>query len=204
MTKRSIRKKWLIAAIVIASAGIVALLIRMLFFTSDDAEPRHGTPQYFPADYEENIFDNPVYRTFDRSVSFSVDGVEQSFDYEQDYASASPECRFFMDYFQALIKGDTDLVDVFYMPDCPEKPERFTMQMIHDIHVSFHSEDTVETDGRSLSVVNFLVQYRIYRNNGTFRKNVFNDSAVPQIYQLAIDQNGGYRIRRILEIEIKD
>ena len=204
MKSKSARIKLLMITLSLCAVLIIVYFVRTLFFVPAEDVPKSGEERYFPVDTSEDIFQNPIYRTLDRSVAFSSDGIEQSFDIDTDIDSAVPECRFFLEYFRTLIYGEYEKITDFYVKDFFETPPHFTAQMIHDIRVSHHSNQEMVLDGKTQTVFNFYVQYRIYRNNGTFRQGVFNDSAVPQIYQLILDENQNLRIVRILDIEIKN
>ena len=78
------------------------------------------------------------------------------------------------------------------------------MRMLYEPYVQFHSVSEDEVDGEKISLLNFQVHYKIFKNNGTFRSGVPSNTAIPQIYQLIKGEDGLYRIFRSLEIEVED
>ena len=76
--------------------------------------------------------------------------------------------------------------------------------MIYDPYVQYHSSSTDEVDGKEITLLNFQVSYRIFKNNKTYRSDVDSNVAVPQIYQLIKGEDGTYRIFRILNIEVEN
>ena len=85
-----------------------------------------------------------------------------------------------------------------------EEDPKFTMQMIYDPYVMYHSVSTDEIDGEEITLFNFQVRYCIFKNNKTYRSDVDSNVAVPQIYQLIKIEDGTYRIFRILKIEVEN
>ncbi len=185
---------------------IVATLITGIihFVNRNDGgeEPLENNIHYHLPDYDENIFDNTAYMSFQRDLRYSVSGVENYYSYESDYESAPRDCRFFLDYFNTVINGNYEDLSSFYVDGYFKEEPKFTMQMIYDPYVYYHSVTTDVIDGVETELINFRVEYRIFKNNGTFRKNVSSNVKVPQIYQLVEMSDGSYRIYRILEIKI--
>lgn len=160
--------------------------------------------EYYPANYDENIFLNRAYMEFQRDMIYGIGGVEQLYSIEKDLASADPECAFFLKYFDAVVRGKYDEYKDFFVDGYFEEDPKFTMQMIYDPFVRFHSTSTDEIDGKEVTLLNFEVGYRIFKNNKTFRSDTSSNVLVPQIYQLIKTEGGSYKIFRILNIEVKD
>ena len=91
----------------------------------------------------------------------------------------------------------------FYVDGYFKDPPKFTMQMIYEPYVLFHSASEEEVDGENSMVYNFEVRYKIFKNNGTFRTEVPSNSAIPQIYQL-IKVDGRFKIASILDVEYEN
>ena len=179
---------------------IAASIVILVFGNTPDTE---DSIFYYPAYESENIFENDAYMSFERSLRYSYAGVEQLYNYGNDYNSADTYCKFFLGYFKTLIEGDGEALCDFYVDDYFESVPRFTMQMIYEPYVVFHSEGSLEENGEKIDIANFEVRYKIFKNNGSFRKGVQSNKAVPQIYQLII-QNGAIKIKNVLEIEYED
>ena len=180
------------------------LLVIGIFFLLPKKETQPNSGEYYPVDYEENIFLNQAYMEFQRDMMYSYGGVSQLFNYEKDFETAEDECRFFLQYFHTVINGQYESYKDFFVENYFEEDPKFTMQMIYDPTVQFHSVSTDKVNDEEVSLYNFQVCYRIFKNNKTFREDVDSNVAVPQIYQLIKSENGEYRIFRILSIEVED
>ena len=192
---------WLSVIFAVLLCALVVLGIFFIHKKNTSVVP--GIIHYHLADYDEDIFLNKAYMSFQRDLTYGAAGVEQIFSYEKDYDSASSECKFFLDYFQTVINGDYEALPDYYVEDYFAQKPKFTMQMIYEPYVSYHSVSSEEIDGVEQNLYNFYVQYRIFQNNGTFRQGVSSNTAVPQIYQLVKTLDGSYRIYRILEVQIE-
>ena len=95
-------KTWIVIFICLITLLLFAIGIYCLI----PKERPQSKGEYYPANYEENIFLNQAYMDFQRDMIFSIGGVEQLFSYEKDYATAEPECQFFLKYFDTVINGD--------------------------------------------------------------------------------------------------
>ena len=191
-------KHWILFALVLLI--LAALIVGAVFLfgqkkSEDDPEIRFHLPNY-----EENIFENKAYMSFQRNLRYSVSGIEQLYSYENDYEDAGVECKFFLDYFQTIISGKYEELSKFYVENFFETKPKFTMQMIYEPYVLFHSTSEDEIDGEKVTLINFHVEYKIFKNNGTFRNDLPSNTAVPQIYQLVKLESGEYQIYRILDV----
>lgn len=165
-------------------------------------ENHNGGIDYYPADYEENIFENPRYMELIRDIYF---GEEEAYYLlsGDDYESAGEDAVFFRDYFDAIIKGDHETYNSFFMDGYFTSKVRpkgeFTMQKIYNIHVMKKGTEEVEMDGETYTANTYVVQYMIKQNNGTFRLGLPSDSYKPELYRI-VDVDGEYKIHSILDI----
>lgn len=192
------KKKLLLGLILITILAVIS--VSVFFIVTRDEDDTDDSIFYYPAYESENIFENDAYMSFERSLRYSYGGVEQLYRYDSDYNSADAYCKFFLDYFKALTEGNGEALFDLHVDGYFDSVPQFTMQMIYEPFVFFHSEGSVEENGEKLNVANFEVRYKIFKNNGSFRQGVHSNQAVPQIYQLII-QNGEIKIKNILNIE---
>lgn len=201
--KKDVKKLKIVFIIAISILVIFMIgLLLALFLLKDQPMPSGG--EYYPANYDENIFLNQAYMGFQRDLIYGANGVEQLFSYEKDLESADTECQFFLKYFHTVINGEYQSYKDFFVDGYFKEDPMFTMQMIYDPAVRYHSASIDEIDGKEVTLLNFEVSYRIFKNNKTFRSEVSSNSLVPQIYQLIKTEDGTYKIFRILDIEVKD
>lgn len=185
----------------------VVLIVGVLFWIKpwqsrhkDDSERDEGKILYYTADFDADIMQNKVYLSYDRGLLFGTPYQQLKYDFEADYDKASKEAKFFLDYFDCLIRGDETEIVSFFTEGYFEKNPHFTQQMIHDMSVILHSVERETVDGTETDVYSYTVTYEIFHNNGTWRKGVGSDDARPQIYQLICAESGQYRIFRILDV----
>jgi|GEM_PF-535666 len=157
--------------------------------------------EYYPADYNENIFENVAYMSMERDLLYKNGKVSNRYNYELHYDEAKPECQFFLKYFDTVIKGDYKAYKDFFVEGYFEKDPKFTMQMIYEPEVTYHSTSKDTIEGKEVELYNFTVIYSIFKNNKTFRNDVDSHVAVPQIYQLLKKQDGSYLIYKIYNVE---
>ncbi len=191
--------------IVIAATVLVLILsvLAVLFLLSKEEGEIHSDDiYYYPANYEEDIFQNKAYQDFEKGILYCEANVTKLYQVE-NYESAPLPCQFFLDYFQTVISGKYQEISKFYVDGFFEQEPKFTMQMIYEPYVHLHSVSKETIDDEEVEIYNFTVRYKIFKNNGSFRQNVPSNTAVPQIYQLVL-KDGVYQIFRILEIEYEN
>ena len=63
-------------------------------------------------------------------------------------------------------------------------PEKFTMQGLYEIHIEFMGFETNEA-GEPVSEL-YYVDYRIYENNGTYRRDILPDEPRTRIFEVTL------------------
>jgi hypothetical protein len=188
------RKRAITVLIIILAAAAIAGLI--LFFI-DRAEKNEKSGSIYSEDVyekdpnrfavydpdEPSIFEDEKYLSLDRSLHVRRFGEEFTVT-DKNSVMADGAALFFIDYFDALSRGDTArynemFSDSFY--ETHEREEEFSEQRVYDIHVTLLGE----SDG--LERVSYKVEYKIQRNNGTFRRDIYSDSTRPLIFDLVRD-----------------
>ncbi len=196
--KQSNRKKLKIAVLTVGIALVVLILLAvflpMLLSALQKSNEESGAlpdSAFYEPDYEKNIFEDEAYQKLDSSVLYMDFGTGETLT-EQNYRTVGVASAFFYTYFQAIINGDAQtyrslLTDTYIKEKNP--PERFTMQMLYDISVNqIQRSAQTEYQGKEVTAYYFSVSYRIFRNDGTFRKDVGSNQSVTQYYELyAID-----------------
>ena len=142
---------------------------------------------FYPEDDEKNSLQNAEYLGLDHRVFYSDPTTGATYSLEEaDLPTAEPFARFFYYYFETVMQGDATGYAVHfsdaYLTE-NELPGDFTVQMIYDIHVRPYLVDG--TDERSA----YLVDYKIYRNNGTFRDDMGSNASRTLLFYL-VEENG--------------
>ncbi len=88
--KKDKKKNKLLIILAIAIFAVALFAVGIWFLLPKDEEIK-SNGEYYPANYEENIFLNQAYMEFRRDLIYSIGGVDQLFSYEKDFESAEVE-----------------------------------------------------------------------------------------------------------------
>lgn len=180
----------LIACIVLAVTAVLATVLWAvgLMLKSGTKKP-DSLPDdvFYEADYSKDIFLDEAYMSLDRSIMYMEYDSGMTLT-EENYTTAGVASEFFYEYFDAIIKGDADryhgMLTENYIDDF-EPPAEFTMQMLYDIEVNrVQTSWSEEYNGKTVTVYNFAVKYKIFENNGTFRNDIASNQSATQYYEL--------------------
>lgn len=143
---------------------------------------------FFPADYDENIFEDGAYMALDRSIQYNAYGETMTLvsDDENEFGKSG---AFFYRYFQYIINGDADGYRSCFTDDGRKHiviPEKFTMQKLYDINISLFKAEERETKNGVVKSEIYEVSYRIFENNGTFRGDISSMETKTLVYELYI------------------
>ena len=157
---------------------------------------------FYPADFEENIFENPDYlKLLDDGkifIDFKEGGLTLGIAPEDAYKYGE-DLKLMTDMLFAVINGNNDLyngyfTDRYYESHSPK--DEFTMQMLYNIKIERLSSGKTEAeDGSEYTKSVFTVEYRIFHNNGTFRRDIGAGSK--KQYITVTNQGGEWRIDSI-------
>ena len=197
------RKRKIIKGILIFSAIVVVLsflfslidpdkLVESMFADKQQDAQEEREIDFYPRDDEEDIFQNEGYAQYDRRLFIHDASMGATYSIEEaDLATSEDDIVFFYNYFDIVIRGDDDgyrtLFSKAYLAD-NELPEDFTMQMLYDI--------TVTPLGDRLEDLSYKVEYKIYRNNGSFRNDLESDASIPLCFVL-VSEDGVLKIDSI-------
>lgn len=194
---------WVSIALIVLFLVLGVTCIVVFFPENTDPAENSDFIYYYPAKYDEDIFQNDAYMAFERALLYSASGVTKKYRLNEDRDLASVECQFFMRYFDTVIHGNFEDYKDFFVDGYFKSDPKFTMQMIYEPYVMLHSVTEEEFNGETETVYNFEVRYRIFKNNGTFRRGVESNQAVPQVYRL-IKTDDSYKIIQILDVEYEN
>ncbi len=139
---------------------------------------------FYPADYNEDIFEDEEYMALNRYISYTK-GSDTYTITDDDYSKYDVTVGFFAEYFNSVINGEYENYDEYftdeYFENCSNKT-RFTPQKLYDINIKFKSTKAV--DGATSYI--YYVTYKIFKNNGTFRNDIESDSSRLLAYELYI------------------
>lgn len=178
-----------IIIIIIAVIGIMLLLFVMTLIAekilsglSKEDEQTYSY-NFYPADYEENIFTDSEYieKTKEGFIYYcdSYTNITTGI-YRENYDEYSDDLKFLIDYIYFMIYGDAEgynncYSDKYY--DSHSPIGNFTMQKIYDVYITKQSEaDVISDDGTTYTQYNYVIEYKILKNNGTLRNDIGSGS----------------------------
>ena len=153
---------------------------------------------FYESDYELDPTEDEEYMGLDRQLWYKNGNLAVGGELEESaWVDYNDAVAFFARYFRTAIAGDAETYNTFftdrYYRDA--KPyERFAPQMIYDIHVEQLSE-TVNSDGSTVWMFN--VEYKIHRNDGTFRNDIPSDGSKKLLFTLIGGASGEVKIDAI-------
>ena len=187
------------ALIVVCALALVAIIV---LFLTREKPPEKATPYtadvYDPYSFAPNdpdapsIFDDPDYLSLDRSLHVN-NGIEEYTLTDASSDLADGETAFFVRYFDALSHGASELYDSMFTNAYYEKylaQTDFSEQRVYDIHL------TRLSDSGSGQSAYFLVEYKIARNNGSFRRDIASDASRPVVFEI-VSSGGEYKINDV-------
>ena len=188
--KRKLKKISKIALISIGGLLLAAVLAYVALYWVIPLLNNSGYEdwQFFEPDYDKNIFEDEVYMNMRRGIKYKRGGSEIVLS-EENVDEQHVTARFFYDYINCIIAGDYESYPDFYTERCKNDrnfncPEKFTMQALYDIRVALEFEPEVN-DGVVTEI--YTVEYRIYQNNGTYRRDILPDETRRRVFEVVID-----------------
>ena len=183
-SNKSPKKKLLI--IIISIIAIMAVLI-VASLIIDLVERKKGGEyeidyNFYPADYEENIFEDEKYisLTKDGFISYCDSSTNITLGIDKEIAkNYGEEVDFLVDMIYDIINGDHEsynekFSDSYYKNNSPKNS--FTMQKVYDVKITSISDEEVAEEAGNYTKSVYCVEYKIYHNNGTFRRDIGDGS----------------------------
>lgn len=219
---KNLKKKRLLVIIGAFAVLLLLVLLNSIDFesspTEEAPEPPYTPDTYYAyyfvdPDYESNIFENPDYKKLDHSIAYTYNN--QTVDLKNnlknnDHESYDvPFAAFFVEYFTALAKGnangnfDSFYSDVYFRTH--KSFGNFAPQKVYDIDVARVGDpQTITSEEKEEDVIyigctltSFEVRYRIFQNDGTFRRDILDEDIIVQYIDLLGDKSGNYTINSV-------
>ena len=158
--------------------------------------------QFANIDWDEDIFQNERWLERDRQIYFGDTYIFRAIDSESS-KKLGDHAVFFYDYFSSIINGDAALYSTFFADSYPRLslPNKFTKQKLFDIYALKYDGLVTDKNEEELQTINFIVEYKILENNGTFRDDLPSSVARKQLYRLITDEMGNIKIHSIVEMK---
>lgn len=202
----SSKKKLLIAIIcIVAFIALLIAAVEIIEYVNNKkaSEPIVVDFDFYPADYNENIFENERYLELIKGEYIRVCNADTGVTVGVDLNKLdkhSAEVLFMIEYVQDIINGDHKSYNLRFSEEyykSHEPLESFTMQKVYDVLITQKGSETVTDKKTGENYTKFLLvlEYKIYENNGTFRKDIGNGSR--KQYFTITDKNGSLLIDSI-------
>ena len=162
--------------------GVIALLVitslLIDFIQSKKSTEDEIDYNFYSADYEENIYEDEKYlelisgefiRYCDSTTNLTL-GIDR-----ETAAGQGSAVEFLVDMIYDIIEGDATgynkkFSKKYYENNSPK--DAFTMQKVYDVIITFISTEKGDDYTKYL----YCVEYKIYHNNGTFRRDIGDGS----------------------------
>ena len=192
--KQKIKK---ILVIALASFVVLGILLGILAVITEFLKPDYEDVSYNPMmfyepDYSKNIYEDQAYMRLNRAVKYDRYGFMNQLTGDSLTETEYPSAEFFYDYITCIINGDYEAYPSYFTQECLDSegfecPEQFTMQGLYDILIKLHSVSTREVGGKEITFEVFEVSYRIFENNGTFRRDILPDETRTLVFEIYVD-----------------
>ena len=206
----------IIAATMVVFAVVALCLIPMLDKALNGAEKEEVTTRppntvlYYDPDYDYDIMQDEEYLGLDRYIYYKDARTNETIillDHEiKDYGAGMVTLKTMID---AIIAGDHETYnslfsDNYFAVEGREPEDPFTMQQVYDILITrVNVADVVDEEVGKYTQYEYTVEYKIHKNNGTFRTDLGHDDSRKQYFILSdstgeevlIDQILGYNYK---------
>lgn len=186
---KKIRKKRLITGIIII--GVILALLGIAYFVLSiiaSGEIDYGYEFYEP-DWQCDIMQDEEYLEQGWHITYTNDMGESVAILDDDYAKFGIGVEFLSYYFAAIQSGDYEVYNGLFGDEYFEKNdpvEPFTSQRIYDINIRFLNEEKIDDES---FFVNYEIEYKIMRNDGTFRRDIGSNMARTQFLTLKFTED---------------
>lgn len=213
-TKRLKRRILVVTACLLVFSVIALLLIQVLDSietqqrgVEKETMARPNTVIYFDPDYDYDIMKDQEYLGLDRYIYYKDARTNETIMLDEKTISGyGPAVITLKAMIDSIIAGDHEAYNALFSSNYFANPdnapeEEFTMQQVYDI--LFTRVNVTECSSEEFgqyTQYEFTVEYKIHKNNGTFRTDLGHDDSRKQYFVLSdsatdevlIDQILGY------------
>ena len=198
------------AVIFISVIGCVVVVVSMvyliLYLISRNNIPKTaGDVFLYEPDYNAQIMTEEDYLIKDRRISYSDGfGTWPIYDENGVYHTSDEVQLFLIEYINDLIKGDAAGLKAKYSDELVKKlklPDKMTQQRIYETKLTELSKKEITENGNTYFEYEFKIDYKIMRNDGTFRVDLASDSVKGQYFTI-MQTDGEIIITKVVEYAI--
>ncbi len=185
--RADVRKKLIIVISALLAAtvilGVASFAIDKYNYNKNNEELPPINYDFYPADFEEDIYEDEEYTDIISNgfIYYTDEAMGVTFDIERDKAvSYGKDIQFMVEYVYTIINGEADKYNAYFSDTYYKyhnKREPYTMQKLYDVNITKFAE-VQESDRKNGNYTRyeFSLTYKIYENNGTFRKDIGGDT----------------------------
>lgn len=153
---------------------------------------------FYPIDYEYDIMKDQEYLGLDRNVYYYASSDQYGSVLVLDEENCGKQARgvtLLYGMVESIIEGDVEsynacFSDYYYEHKGIEPDPGFTMTQLYDIKITNMGHKRVSDDLGEYTQYEFVLQYSIHKNNGTFRSDIGSDKNAAN-YIVITDRNNG-------------
>ena len=201
---RTQRMKKRMIVISLSALALVAVLFGVLVVAEyakmkEAAEP----PVYeytFSPTYDRPFTENAFYMALDRKIYYCNDVGGNGLTQELTEGASDRAQAFLYLYMQVLQGGNAEVYNALFNANyfANHQPQAaFSPQMIYDTQIRYHSTTAAE-NGDMIQA--YLLDYKIYENDGTLRRDIGSDMSRTQYIALRVPQSGAVTIEELYVI----
>ena len=176
----------------------------------DEEETKRKQPTiiFVTPDYDYDIMKDEEYLNLNRYVMYADNdtGLNIMLD-EKNIGNYGPAVAVLNEMLRCIIMGDNEgynelFSTAYYADNEPEPP--FTMQQLYDIQLTKMEVNQMQPDkGKAYTQYVFTVEYKIHKNNGTFRTDIGLDESRRQYFVLSDSTGKEVLIDQIRNVQYK-
>ena len=154
------------------------------------------TISFYPSAYGQDIYADEEYMKLNRYISYK-NGPDTYMIADGDYLKYGVCMEFFAGYFESVKLGEYEDYDKYFTDEYLKKQsnkDMFAPQKIYDITLEETRTD-IHTDGTESHF--FYVNYKIFKNDGSFRNDMGSDVTRALVYELVVGVDGKVLINYI-------
>jgi len=180
--------------LVIGAVGYIAMENPELFEKKEIKQPASMYSDkiagyvFYEPNYHEDIFADEEYMGKNRYITYT-NGAESFTVTDGNYARHGAPVAVLAQYIEGAVAGDAQAVNALFSDayyEVNEPYERFTPQKIYDVEIEYLQS---EEDGDDMLYA-YDVDYKIMRNNGTFRNDIESDASRTLVFVLRESADG--------------
>ena len=176
----------------------------------DEEETKRKQPTiiFVTPDYDYDIMKDEEYLNLNRYVMYADNdtGLNIMLD-DKNIGNYGPAVAVLNEMLRCIIMGDNEgynelFSTAYYADNEPEPP--FTMQQLYDIQLTKMEVNQMQPDkGKAYTQYVFTVEYKIHKNNGTFRTDIGLDESRRQYFVLSDSTGKEVLIDQIRNVQYK-